>query len=84
MGGRFLCSVCAEAIASKLGSHRFSVCPPVGARLAREADDSVADQVRMPRPLTSNRAQATYSTTVATIMKVIATLILMSDTPRMP
>ena len=61
-----------------------SAFAPVGARLAREADDSVADQVRMPRPLTNNRAQATYNTTVATTMKVIATLILMSDTPRMP
>ena len=44
----------------------------------------IAAQVRIPRPLTSNRAQPIYNTTVATIIKVIATLILISDTPRMP
>lgn len=57
---------------------------PAGARLARESRDAVLDQVRIPRPLTSNRAQPMYKATVATSMKVIATLILMSETPRMP
>ena len=42
------------------------------------------DYWRMPRPLTSKRAQAMYSTIVATTIKVRATLILMSETPRMP
>ncbi|VVP18087.1 hypothetical protein PS903_03618 [Pseudomonas fluorescens] len=56
----------------------------VGERLAREADDAVSPQVRIPRPLTSNRAQPIYNTAVATSMKVIATLIRISETPRMP
>ena len=42
------------------------------------------DYWRMPRPLTSKRAQAMHSTIVATTIKVSATLILMSETPRMP
>ena len=42
------------------------------------------NQVRIPRPLTSNRAQPMYNTMVATSMKVIAMLIRMSETPRMP
>ncbi|MGF6130776.1 hypothetical protein QF019_006017 [Pseudomonas frederiksbergensis] len=57
---------------------------PVGARLAREGRDAVSNQVRIPRPLTSKRAQPMYKATVATSMNVIATLILMSETPRMP
>ena len=55
-----------------------------GSEPAREEVDSVLSQVRIPRPLTSNRAQPRYSTTVATSMKVMAMPILMSDTPRMP
>ncbi|MGY4493169.1 hypothetical protein ACVW0A_003425 [Pseudomonas sp. TE3610] len=39
---------------------------------------------RIPRPLTSKRAQPMYSTMVAMTMKATATLIRISDTPRMP
>ena len=42
------------------------------------------DQVRIPRPLTSNRAHPRYRITVATNMNVIAILIRISETPRMP
>ena len=58
---------------------------PVGAVECNEAAPTRrTTYVRIPRPLTSNRAHPRYSTTVATSMNVIAMLILMSDTPRMP
>lgn len=57
---------------------------PCGSGLARDGSDTVLDQVRIPRPLTSNRAQPKYSTTVATSMKLMAMPMRMSDTPRMP
>ena len=55
-----------------------------GSGLARDGSGAVWDQVRIPRPLTSNRAQAIYNTTVATSMNVIAMPMRISDTPRMP
>lgn len=84
MGGRFIVW-CLHSRAGSLPHWIYGVPKiPCGNEPARERVDAVSDQVRIPRPLTSNRAQPKYSTTVATSIKVIAMPILISDTPKMP
>jgi hypothetical protein len=50
----------------------------------RRGAPGLTNYCRIPRPLTNNRAQPKYNAIVAITINAIATLIRMSDTPRIP
>src|SRR5450830_1915972 len=78
--GSELARDCGRSVTVSLTDPWLSRASPLPHFLPR----AIRRYVRIPRPLTSNRVQPMYNTAVATIMKVIATLIRISDTPRMP